>query len=100
MRNEASARPWWLHAAAVALALLAMVSTADAADIYRVQGVAVDATADSGVAAREMAITSGKRDGLRRLLLRLTAPSAHDRLPDVSTGPIEEYINSFEIAQE
>jgi hypothetical protein len=47
-----------------------------------------------------MAITSGKRDGLRRLLQRLTAPSAHDRLPDVSTGPIEEYINSFEIAQE
>jgi hypothetical protein len=100
MRNEASARPWWLHAAAVALALLAMVSTADAADMYRVQGVDVDATADSGVAAREMAITSGKRDGLRRLLQRLTAPSAHGRLPDVSAGPIEEYVNSFEIAQE
>ncbi|MFZ1429342.1 MAG: DUF2066 domain-containing protein [Geminicoccaceae bacterium] len=100
MRNEASARSWWLHAAAVALALLAMASTADAADMYRVQGVPVDATADSGVAAREVAITAGKRDGLRRLMQRLTAPSAHGRLPDVSTGAIEQYVNSFEIAQE
>lgn len=100
MRNEASARSWWLDATMMALAMFAMVSVAAAADMYRVQGVPVDETAESGVAARELAITAGKREGLRRLLRRLTAPSVHDRLPDVSATPIEQFVNSFEIAQE
>lgn len=100
MRNEASARSWWLHAAAAALAMFALTAVARAADMYRVQGVPVDATAESGVAAREQAITAGKREGLRRLLERLTAPSAHGRLPDVAAGSIEPYVNSFEIAEE
>ena len=60
----------------------------------------VDATAESGVAAREQAIAAGQREGLTRLMQRLTSPTAHGRLPDVSTVPIERYVNSFEIAQE
>ena len=75
-------------------------SAADAADLYRIQGVPVDASAESGVAARELAIANGQREGLTRLMRRLTSPAAHDRLPDVSTVPIERYVNSFEIAEE
>ena len=43
---------------------------------------------------------TGQREGLTRLMRRLTSPTAHGRLPDVSTVPIERYVNSFEIAQE
>ena len=75
-------------------------SAAGAADLYRIQGVPVDASAESGVAARELAIANGQREGLTRLMRRLTSPAAHDRLPDVSTVPIERYVNSFEIAEE
>jgi hypothetical protein len=102
MRNEASARSsgWRWLAAAIAAALLGPAPTADAADIYRILGVPVDATAESAVAARERAIDAGQREGLVRLMRRLTSPTAHDRLPDVGALPVERYVNSFEIAEE
>ena len=71
-----------------------------AADMYRIQGIPVDATAESGVAARDLAIATGEREGLILLLQRLTAPSAHGRLPGVCDRPDRRYVNSFEIAQE
>ena len=85
MRNEASARPW--PASRLVLASGASLagrrhrsgpprSTAST-------GVPVDATAESGVAARELAIADGQREGLTRLMQRLTSPTAHGRLPDV-----------------
>src|SRR5690349_12403160 len=82
------------------LLLLWTLSVAHAADAYRIDGIPVDATGDSGVAARNAAITSGQRDGLVRLMRRLTSPADHGRLPDVSALPIESYVNSFEIAEE
>ena len=88
---------------AVALALAALVWLAGpvrAADIYRIDGVPVDAVAESGVAAREQAIAGGQREGLTRLMRRLTSPAEHDRLPDVARLPVERYVNSFEIAEE
>ncbi|HVI18412.1 MAG TPA: DUF2066 domain-containing protein, partial [Gaiellales bacterium] len=60
----------------------------------------MDATGESGVAARDLAIANGQREGLTQLMRRLTSPTAHDQLPDVTTVPIERYVNSFEIAQE
>ena len=68
--------------------------------MYRIVGVTVDATAESGVAARDQAIAAGQREGLTRLMQRLTSPTAHRHLPDVAAVPIERYVNSFEIAQE
>ena len=102
MRNEASVRSsgWWRLAAAVAGGPARPAPTAEAADLYRIQGVPVDATAESAVAARERAIDAGQREGLSRLMRRLTSPTAHDRLPDVGALPIERYVNSFEIAEE
>lgn len=100
MRNLA-----WLGVGrgALACALLLLLWTlpvAQAADTYRIDGIPVDAVGDSGVAARNAAITSGQREGLVRLMRRLTSPSDHGRLPDVGTLPIESYVNSFEIAEE
>lgn len=100
MRNVA-----WLGVGrgALACALLILLWTlpaAHAADIYRIDGIPVDATGDSGVAARSAAIAAGQREGLVRLMRRLTSPTDHGRLPDVSALPIERYVNSFEIAEE
>lgn len=100
MRNEACSSPWWRRAAVLAAGILAMSGAPEAADMYRIQGVPVDATAESGVAAREQAIAAGQREGLTRLMQRLTSPTAHGRLPDLSVVTIERYVNSFEIAQE
>ncbi|MGE3740052.1 MAG: DUF2066 domain-containing protein [Geminicoccaceae bacterium] len=89
--------------AALACALLLLLWTlplAHAADTYRIDGIPVDATGESGVAARAAAIAAGQREGLVRLMRRLTSPSDHGRLPDVAALPIESYVNSFEIAEE
>jgi hypothetical protein len=103
MRNEA-ARGLPLTRLAATLAgwalLLVASSTGWAADTYRVQGVPADATAESGVAARATAIERAEREGLVRLLRRLTSPTDHGRLPSVAGVPIDRYVNSFEIAEE
>jgi hypothetical protein len=106
MRNEASARFWSWRDAAAALAVLAAIllvgqaPMARAADLYRVQGVPVDATAESAVAARQMAIAAGEREGLLRLMRRLTSPDDASSLPAVDRLAIDRYVNSYEIAQE
>lgn len=100
MRNLARHGMKWAAVACALAALLCAPMQVRAADIYRIDGVAVDATGDSGVAAREAALAAGQRDGLVRLMQRLTSPADHNRLPNVSGVPIEQYVNSFEIAQE
>ena len=100
MRNEAGTGIW-RHRLVLALCALCMLAApAFATDLYRIQAIPVDATAESGVAARELAIAQGQRAGLTRLMQRLTSPADHRRLPDVSAVPIERYVNSFEIAEE
>lgn len=103
MRNEATAWAWsWRRCArvALALALIGIAWPSRAAEIYRIDGVPVDATAESAVAAREIAIADGTREGLARLMRRLTAPSDHARLPSVAGMPVERFVNSYEIAEE
>ena len=100
MRNLAWHGVGWGALACALLLLLWTLPVAHAADAYRIDGIPVDATGDSGVAARTAAITSGQREGLVRLMRRLTSPSDHGRLPDVTSLPIESYVNSFEIAEE
>jgi hypothetical protein len=102
MRNEAPLGPWLRAVVAGVLLALAWLPAPGplAADMFRVQGVPVDAAAESGVAARELALDAGQREGLVRLMRRLTSPSAHGQLPDVAGVPIDRYVNSFEIAEE
>ena len=100
MRNEATIRSWGRRFALALAAVACLAGPARAVDLYRIQGIPVDAVAESGVAARELAIADGQREGLTRLMRRLTSPAAHERLPDVATVAIERYVNSFEIAEE
>lgn len=87
-----------------AFALLACLAAgpgkAAPSDPYRVEGVPVDASAESAVAARDMALDAGQREALRLLLRRLTLPEDEERLPPVDDLPIERLVRSFEIASE
>lgn len=89
---------------ALALALLGLapahVHAQAQPELYRVSGIPVDATAESAVAAREQALLAGQREGLRRMLARLTLPEDAARLPAVESLPIETYVESFQIADE
>ncbi len=89
---------------ALALALFLIAPGPAAAqsqpELYRVAGIPVDATAASAVAARGQALEAGQREGLRRLLARLTLPDDAARLPAVDGLPIETYVESFQIADE
>lgn len=104
MRNAAPAWSKLLLRGVVLVALtlcaVAAASPAGAADIYRILGVDVDAEAESAVAARELAIARGEREGLVRLMQRLTSPEDHGRLPSVEGIAIEPFVASYEIARE
>lgn len=88
-------------AALLGLVLLAHPITAqDRRGFYSVSDIEVDETADDAVTARSRALDQGQREGMRRLLERLTGPELRGRLPDVGALPIEQYVRSFEIERE
>ncbi len=100
MRNLACPRSVWRSLAGAIVVILLAPIASHAAETYRIEGIPVEATAESGVVARETAIAGGQREGLTRLMRRLTSPADHARLPDVATVSIERYVNSFEIAED
>ena len=90
---------------AVGLALLAgggagSARAAATPDVYEVDGVAVDVTAQTAAAARDSAVADGHRKAFRRLLERLTLRADRDRLPDLSTERIAGYVKDFSVAHE
>lgn len=82
------------------LALLPRPLSAQEAATYTVTDIAVDATAGDAVAARTSALAQGQREGLARLLRRLTPSEEHDRLPSLAGVPIEPYVQNFSIEEE
>jgi len=88
--------------AALILALLLALSPsgARAVDVYAVSGIEVDVSAESAVEAREEAIASGQREGLRRLMRRLTVEEHFDRLPSVDGVDLDRVVRSFEVEEE
>jgi hypothetical protein len=70
------------------------------ADVFTVSGIAVDATSSDAVSARTQAVREGQQAGLDRLLRRLVAAEAYPRLPRAANLPIDDYVQSFEIANE
>lgn len=68
--------------------------------LYRVEGIPVDATAASAVQARQDALAAGQREGLRRLLERLTRPEDAARLPKLDRISVDRYVESLEITNE
>ena len=71
-----------------------------AQNIYSIAGVPVDVTADTVIEARQLAEIQGQREGLQRLLQRLTVPDYYSRLPDVSAIDLTRLVRSFGIENE
>jgi len=71
-----------------------------APDVFTVTGIEVDATSSDAVTARTQAIREGQQAGLDRLLRRLVPEADYGRLPPASSLPIDDYVQSFEIANE
>lgn len=69
-------------------------------DVFTVSGIAVDATSNDAVSARAQAVHEGQQAGLDRLLRRLVPAEAYARLPRAANLPIDDYVQSFEIANE
>src|SRR5262245_54391400 len=69
-------------------------------DVFTVSGIAVDATSSDAVSARAQAVREGQQAGLDRLLRRLVPAEAYPRLPPAASLPIDNYVQSFEIADE
>ncbi|MBT6677871.1 MAG: DUF2066 domain-containing protein [Rhodospirillaceae bacterium] len=70
------------------------------ADIFTVQGLAVDVTAESAVAARRQAMREGQRQALNILLRRITLRTDHLSLPDPSDDAITQIVATVEVAKE
>ncbi len=73
---------------------------AQSAAVFTVSDIAVDATAADAVSARAQAVREGQQAGLDRLLRRLVAAEDAARLPRAASLPIDDYVQSFEIADE
>lgn len=86
------------------LALLALFGPAalaqDADEVYLVRQVAIDATAESALAAKNAAIRNGQRQALNRLLRRLTLAADHDRLPSGSDLDPADLVASYAVDDE
>jgi hypothetical protein len=71
-----------------------------AAAVFTVSDIAVDATARDAVGARAQAVREGQQAGLDRLLRRLVPAADAAHLPRAASLPIDDYVQSFQIADE
>ncbi len=81
-------------------AVLPAASPALGQEIYTVRGVPVDATAETAVAARELAVTEGRRAAFDRLVARLVPSRDTGSLPPRTDAELGDLVLGFEIANE
>jgi len=86
--------------AALASSLALLFAVPAAADIFTVAPVAVDHTAETAAAARDIALTKGQQRALRRLLERLTLKVDHGRLPSLNADAVTELVSGIGIDEE
>lgn len=90
-----------LRAPGLALAVLAgLAASASASDIFTVQGIAVDRTADSATAARAAAQAEGQRLALIEVMKKLTLAEDWGSLPDVDEATAQSAVRGFQVANE
>ncbi len=87
-------------AAVLVVVALALTSGAALAEAFTVRDIQVDVEADNAVLAREMAIEEAQRDGLRRLLQRLTVPEYFDQLPAADQQALTRLVTAYEVEEE
>lgn len=70
------------------------------ADVFTVEGVAVDATARTAGEAREVALAEGQYEAFIRLFNRMTLRLDRSRLPDIAPETIANLVHAFEVQDE
>jgi hypothetical protein len=68
--------------------------------VYTVANVAVNEQGSDAVTAKRTAIMKASHHALRRLLMRLVAFKAHDRLPELSDAAVEGLLDGFTVREE
>src|SRR5262249_45529338 len=68
--------------------------------VYTVSNVAVDATAQSAVQARDIARADGERRAFRMLMERLTSKQEWSRLPKVTDSDLFALVQDYEVTTE
>jgi len=91
-----------VRTAAVALAVLSLVSAAQAqrASVYTVSGVAVDETGASAAAARDVALARGQAEAFRRLIARLVPAVDRPRVAPPPAAELAPMVLGFEVEDE
>jgi hypothetical protein len=97
---RAFARPRLLILSALFVVSAAFSVAAQPRDVFEVQDVAVDVTAETAAKAREQALIDGRKVAFRRLLENLTLRIEHKGLPDLPAEEIAGYVNDFSVAEE
>lgn len=80
--------------------LLAATPAWAARDVYTIERVAVDVTADSAAAAREQALARGHVKAFQRLMRRLVPRGRGGDLPEPSYETIANLVRDFEVFDE
>src|SRR5215472_13494606 len=93
-------RHGFLLALAGFLLTLPALAQTRSSSVYTVTDVAVDATAQSAVQAREIARADGERRAFRTLMERLTPKQDWGRLPKVTDADLFALVQDFEVTSE
>jgi hypothetical protein len=86
--------------AALAMLWVGVQPAAAQQDVFVVQDVEVDATADDANAAREVALEGGMRSAYHRLLRRLSPRSFYDRHEELEANRIAALVYGIEVGNE
>lgn len=106
-RSVAKTSVWSMAGLGLALLLCALIAppvqaqnNAPAANAFQVSDVAVDATAASAAAARDVAMNQGHRKAFDRLIRRLVPRSSVSAVPNQSDAAISDLVSSVQVATE
>lgn len=84
----------------VLLAISAPLPAAARQHVFTIESVAVDATARTAAAARELALADGHAKAFERLMARLVPRTQLTQVPPQSAGAIAALVSNFEVAEE
>lgn len=101
MRIGRSVRSLCSGGALLLCLLLALVAPAQAQqNVYAVNGVAVDVTAETAAGARDIAISQAQNEALQRLFQRLVLDEDLPRLAQSPTLRAQDYVQDFAVDNE
>lgn len=75
-------------------------SCAQPIDSFTVSGIAIDSTAKTAIEARGVALSSGQREALERLMRRLTLREYFPQIPRLEDSAIASLVQGIEIQEE